>query len=235
MAHTDRYTSICYHSEYPNRHYSDVIMVGWRLKSPTSPLFIQPCIQVQIKENIKASRHWPLCGEFTGDRWIPAQMASNAENISIWWRHHGSGTVPWWVRNNVLYLRIVICHARVAHPLSLDTVDLILAWCSTHKPQGVLISDLANSRMRKIWRLHLSIPQEFAKRVDSSAVGTPVIFKSRLDIKSHNLAASRSCEASFLSLMSVVQTVFTLNPQSAEPSSYPRKHGIMRRKYELVA
>ena len=25
----------------------------------------------QIKENIKAPRHWPLCGEFTGDRWIP--------------------------------------------------------------------------------------------------------------------------------------------------------------------
>ena len=29
-----------------------------------------------------------MCKEFTGDRWIPAQMASNAENISIWWRHH---------------------------------------------------------------------------------------------------------------------------------------------------
>ena len=24
----------------------------------------------QIKENIKAPRHWPLCGEITGDRWI---------------------------------------------------------------------------------------------------------------------------------------------------------------------
>ena len=24
-----------------------------------------------MKENIKAPRHWPLCGEFTGDRWIP--------------------------------------------------------------------------------------------------------------------------------------------------------------------
>ena len=23
------------------------------------------------RENIKAPRHWPLCGEFTGDRWIP--------------------------------------------------------------------------------------------------------------------------------------------------------------------
>ena len=27
-------------------------------------------IQAQIKENIKAPRHWFLCGEFTGDRWI---------------------------------------------------------------------------------------------------------------------------------------------------------------------
>ena len=25
----------------------------------------------QIKENIHAPHHWPLCGEFTGDRWIP--------------------------------------------------------------------------------------------------------------------------------------------------------------------
>ena len=25
----------------------------------------------QIKENIKAPCHWSLCGEFTGDRWIP--------------------------------------------------------------------------------------------------------------------------------------------------------------------
>ena len=24
-----------------------------------------------IEENIKAPRHWPLCGEFTGPRWIP--------------------------------------------------------------------------------------------------------------------------------------------------------------------
>ena len=42
----------------------------WRLKSPTSRLFTQLFIQAQIKENIKAPRHWPLCGKFTGDRWI---------------------------------------------------------------------------------------------------------------------------------------------------------------------
>ena len=36
-----------------------------------SRLLTQPFIQTQIKENIKAPRHWPLCGEFTVDRWIP--------------------------------------------------------------------------------------------------------------------------------------------------------------------
>ena len=37
-----------------------------------------------------APRHWPLCGEFTGTGEFPAQMASYAETVSIWWRHHDS-------------------------------------------------------------------------------------------------------------------------------------------------
>ena len=52
-------------------HYSDVTMGRWRLESPASRLLTQPFIQGQMKENIKAPRHWPLFGEFTGDRWIP--------------------------------------------------------------------------------------------------------------------------------------------------------------------
>ena len=47
-------------------HYIDVIM-RWRFKSPTSPLFTQPSNRTQIKENIKAPRHCALCGEFTVD------------------------------------------------------------------------------------------------------------------------------------------------------------------------
>ena len=43
----------------------------WHLKSPASRLFTQPFIEAQIKENFKAPPHWPLCEEFTGDRWIP--------------------------------------------------------------------------------------------------------------------------------------------------------------------
>ena len=67
----------------------------WRLKSPASRLFTQTFIQTQIKENIKAPRHWHLCGEFTGTGEFPAQRASNAENVSIWWRHH----VAWYCQN----------------------------------------------------------------------------------------------------------------------------------------
>ena len=50
--------------------------------SLASPLFTQPFIQAQIKENIKAPSLAFVWGEF------PAQMASIADNVSIWWRHH---------------------------------------------------------------------------------------------------------------------------------------------------
>ena len=32
-------------------------------------------------------------GESTGDQWFPSQKASNAESVSIWWRHHDVGYV----------------------------------------------------------------------------------------------------------------------------------------------
>ena len=60
-------------------------------------------IQAEIKENIKAPRHWPLRGEFTG----------NAEGVSIGWRHHV--LVPLWlgirrVIHHVLFSCIDKCH-----------------------------------------------------------------------------------------------------------------------------
>ena len=69
-----------------NVSQQSITMTRWRLKSPASRLFTQSLIQTPIKENINAPHHWHLRGEFTGD---PAQMASKAENVSIWWRHHG--------------------------------------------------------------------------------------------------------------------------------------------------
>ena len=65
----------------------------WRLKSLASRLFSQPIVQAKINENIKAPRHWLLWGEIhwwwlTGG--FPSQTATNAENVSIWSRHHAN-------------------------------------------------------------------------------------------------------------------------------------------------
>ena len=62
-------------------HYNDVIMTS--LKSPASPLFTQLFIRAQIKENIKAPRHWPLCGEFTGDRFRPKQNGHHFAHLQF--------------------------------------------------------------------------------------------------------------------------------------------------------
>ena len=50
----------------------------------TNSLFIQ----AQIKDNIKALRHWPLRGEFTGDRWIPRTIGQQRGKCFHRWRHH---------------------------------------------------------------------------------------------------------------------------------------------------
>ena len=80
----------------------------WRLKSAASSLFTQPLIQVQIKENIKA----PVTGEF------PAQRASNAENVSIRWRHHGIDITSsvYCADVSVLALAVLACSTDVHNP-----------------------------------------------------------------------------------------------------------------------
>ena len=50
--------------------------------------FTQLFIQAHIKETSKL-RVTGLCvGDSSVTDEIPAQVASNAENVSIWWRHH---------------------------------------------------------------------------------------------------------------------------------------------------
>ena len=110
------------HKDHPfasmiDGHYNDVKRARRRLKSPGSWLFTQPFIQAQIKESVNAPRHWPLCGEFTGE--IPPQRASNAQNVSIWWRHHVmTGTLTWH-------------HDINKHHVDLGTVSAILGTSET--------------------------------------------------------------------------------------------------------
>ena len=60
----------------------------WCLKSPVSRLLTQPLFRRRSKKSSKL-RVTGLCvGISPGTGKFPAQMASNAENVSIWWRHH---------------------------------------------------------------------------------------------------------------------------------------------------
>ena len=75
-----------------NRHYNDVTMSAM---ASQITVFSTVCSTIgsgahQRKHQSTASL--ALCVEFIGDRWIPTQKASNAENVSIWWRHHASPT-----------------------------------------------------------------------------------------------------------------------------------------------
>ena len=40
-------------------------------------------IQAQITENIKVLCHWPLCGKFTGDWWIPLTNGHHGESSTL--------------------------------------------------------------------------------------------------------------------------------------------------------
>ena len=52
-------------------HYGDVIMGAIASQITSLTIVYSTVYSDAVKENIKALRHWPLCGKFTGDRWIP--------------------------------------------------------------------------------------------------------------------------------------------------------------------
>ena len=111
----------------PSRHghYSDVIM-GTMASQITSLTIVY---WTEIKENIKAPRHWPLCGEFTGE--FPAQRAGNAEYVYIWWRHHGTGKnnlphfTPFWGLMTHISFLIMTCPLLGANPVTPTNAHLL--------------------------------------------------------------------------------------------------------------
>ena len=59
--------------------------------------YTQAFIQAHIRENIIVPRHWPLWGIPPVTGGFPSQRASNAENVSISWRHHGPVGIDKWL------------------------------------------------------------------------------------------------------------------------------------------
>ena len=76
-------------------HHNTTTILQWRHDerdgvSPASRLFIQLFIHTQIKIKIPKLR---VTGLFDGNSpETSEQKATNAENVSIWWRHHAGNT-----------------------------------------------------------------------------------------------------------------------------------------------
>ena len=92
-------------------HYDDIIM-GMKASQITSLTIIYSVIYSgadQRKHQSSASLalcvgNSPVTGEF------PTQMASNTENVSIWWRHHAMSsfgmTTPHWVKGKIVHVNL---------------------------------------------------------------------------------------------------------------------------------
>ena len=70
-------------------HYSGVIM-GSMASRITFLIIVYSTVYSGIDQRKHQSSASLACVRGI-HRWLPAQMASNAQNVSIWWRHHGSG------------------------------------------------------------------------------------------------------------------------------------------------
>ena len=78
------------------------------------------------QRKFKAPRHWPGTGEF------PAQMDSNAENVSIWWRHN-----------------VNICPSFLAAPTRhLNHCWLIISEILMDSPKGTLTENAQENNLR---------------------------------------------------------------------------------------
>ena len=73
----------------PLYHYDDITWMSCSVKSPVIRLTVGSTAYADPHQrNIKVCITGPLYGEFTGDRSIPEQRASNGEKASIWWHYH---------------------------------------------------------------------------------------------------------------------------------------------------
>ena len=95
-------------------HYNDVIMGTIASQSTSHDCFLNRLFRRRSKKTSKL-RVTGLCAENSpGTGEFPAQMASNAGNVSIWWRHH---VVGGWLWHNLKKCRdatFVVSHWREA-------------------------------------------------------------------------------------------------------------------------
>ena len=127
-------------------HYSEVIMMAIASQiTGISIVYSTICSGAyQRKHQNSVSLGFVPC-----DEWIPTKRASNAENFSIWWRHHDSDGYPPGVLTEIhlILLRFALCsvlHIGFRSPLSplVLFVNYYLCRSRNNKMQTRLLNSL---------------------------------------------------------------------------------------------
>ena len=140
----------------------------------------------------------------TGTGEFPAQMASNAENVSIWWRHYESP-----VAHAIRLIPIQCCETNkqkkmnekhVTNQLSSDTVNVSLSslrWrhneldgVSDHQPHDCLLNRLFGRRSKKTSKLRVTGlcagnspgTGEFSAQMASNAENVSIWWRRHYDV-----------------------------------------------------
>ena len=69
-------------------HYSDVIMIQMASQITSLMSVYSTVSSGKDQRKNQSSASLAFVRGITGDQWIPRKRTSNAENVSIWWRHH---------------------------------------------------------------------------------------------------------------------------------------------------
>ena len=91
-------------------HYNDVIMGAVSSQNTSLTIVLNGWFRRRWKKTSKLGVTGLCAGNSPGTGEFPAQMASNAENVSIWWRHHGKDTSsPRYSVSHTIYGFVVSC------------------------------------------------------------------------------------------------------------------------------
>ena len=96
-------------AKFTAEHYTDFIMGAIASKIPSLTIVYSTVYSDADQRKHRSPRHWPLCGEFTGDRWIPrtnGQLRGNCFHLMTSSWVFLRRTIPWSESNGYL----LSCH-----------------------------------------------------------------------------------------------------------------------------
>ena len=120
--------------DVPDLHYDDVIMGAIASQITSHTIVYSTVLFRRRSKRTSKLRVTGLCvGNLAGTGEFPAQMASNAENVSISWRHHGVTIHAYIWEDNKVVARIVFIlrmrllfrfqgHIRTLHEKSIHSI-----------------------------------------------------------------------------------------------------------------